>query len=195
MNAHVNADHIGLVVEGKGDKAAVPLLLRRILQGCGFYRDVIGQPVVTHGRGAMTAPGGIEGYVAVAAARPGCKAVFVVADADDDQSCVLGPDMLARAKKVTHLPVVAILAERSFEDWIYASCETLEIGLNEYHRGKRGASLISAAVAATGSKYVKPLWQPRLTHRIDVDLVSERSASFRRLVERLTSAVELIEDA
>lgn len=172
---------------------AVPLLMRRILNECGVYADIVGRPVVTHGRGAMTAPGGIEGYVAVAAARPGCKLVFVIADADDDQSCVLGPNMLKRAKAITSAAVVVVLAERSFEDWIYASCETLEIGLNEYKQNKRGATVISSAVAKTGSKYVKPVWQPRLTSRLDISLAAGRSASFRRLVDKLVDTRELFE--
>jgi hypothetical protein len=192
MNAHVNTSHIGLVVEGKGDKGAVPLLMRRVLHERGLYLEMMGQPVVTHGRGAMTAPGGIEGYVAVAAARPGCRVVFVVADADDDQSCKLGPELLARAQEITPLPVVIVLAERSFEDWIYASCETLELGFIEYRPHSRGSNEIKIAVAGTGSKYVKPLWQPRLTSRIDVELASRRSASFNRLVHKLLEAADII---
>ena len=187
MNAQVNAAHVGLVVEGKGDMGAVPMLLRRILHEHGVYVDIVGRPVVTHGRGAMTAPGGIEGYVAVAAARPGCRAVFVVADADDDLVCDLGPELLARAKQVTSLTVVVVLAERTFEDWIYSSCETLEIGLGSYIPGKRGANAINTAVSQMGSKYVKPIWQPRLTNRIDLDLVMQRSPSFRRLVDKLSN--------
>jgi hypothetical protein len=150
-----------------------------------YYDDLLGRPITTNGRGQMTTP-------ATAAARPGCIAVIVVADADDDPSCGLGPDLLARARKTVPVPVVVVLAERCFEDWIYASYETLQLPIKEYASGKRGANVISAAVSNEGSKYVKPVWQPRLTNRMDISLAMTRSESLRRLFLKLRTLVPLI---
>jgi len=185
MSARDSDPHIGLVVEGPGDKAAAPLLLRRILHTLDVYEDVLGKPIPTNGRGAMTTPGGIEGFVAAAAARPGCRVVIVVADVDDDLSCELGPELLKRASSVVSKPVVIVLAERCFEDWIYASYETLELDIPEHSPQKRGANVIKHAVASTGSKYVKSVWQPRLTNRIDISTAASRSGSLERLLLKI----------
>lgn len=130
--------HIGLVVEGQGDKQAIPILLRKHLASRSEYRDLIGKPIPCHGRGAATVPGGIEGYVATAAARPGCRAVLVIFDGDEDPPCQLGPQLVERSHKICSVPVHVSLAERCFEDWLYASTESLDIGIAAYAPGQRG---------------------------------------------------------
>ena len=39
--------------------------------------------------------------------------------------CTLGPSLLVRATAKSRVPVRAALADRDFEDWLYASAETL----------------------------------------------------------------------
>ena len=86
------------------------------------------------------------------------------------------------------MPVVVALAECCFEDWLYASAETLELDGLEYDEGKNGLSEIRAALHP--KKYVKPVWQPRLTGRMDMELAASRSPSFARLLARLESLLE-----
>src|SRR6266699_356164 len=104
MTASADVPHIGLVVEGRGDAGALPLLLRKWINSRGDYRDLLGRPVVCDGRDRAIVPDGIEKYVAVAAARPGCQAVLVVLDAEGDPACELGPVLLTRAGKNTWQP-------------------------------------------------------------------------------------------
>jgi|ADGO01.1.fsa_nt_gi hypothetical protein len=190
MTAGYNDPHLGLVVEGPGDANALPILLRKVLAREGIYADVLGKPVACNGRQKALAPRGLEGFVAVAAARPGCRAVLVVLDGEGDPVCDVGPQLLARAKSVTSLPVAVCLADCSYEDWLYASCETLDIGLPSYDPSVRGTAAIKQALRP--GKYVKPTWQPRLTTKLDPDLVNRRNVSFRRMLEKLKVLTEAV---
>lgn len=188
MTAANDAPSIGLVVEGPGDKEAFPVLLRKYLADNGIYDVALGKPVPLKGKGSATRPGGVEGYVMTAGARPNCKAVIVLVDADNDASCELGPTLLARASGATKVPVVVVVAERDFEDWIYASLETLELGDAQWLESTRGKSAIESLVAP--KKYVKATMQARLTHRVDIAMARERSTSLNRLFNKLDGILE-----
>src|SRR5687768_7727759 len=127
MTAPVDEPHIGLIVEGRGEREAAPLLLRAHLYATGEYRDLLGAPVVCHGRDKALRQAGVEGFVATAAGRPGCVGVIVILDSDDDHACELGPQILERAVAITPKPVLVCLSEPSFEEWIVASAETMEL--------------------------------------------------------------------
>lgn len=182
MNAPTGAPHIGLVVEGPGDRESFPILLRTYLQSQGRYEDLLGKPVPLKGKGSATRPNGLEGYV-LAAARPGCRAVLVLVDADKDASCTLGPALLARAQAVTAVPVIVIVAERDFEDWIYAAAEHLGLGDATWSSSVRGKSAIESLLSP--GKYVKSTMQARLTQRMNLDVARERNSSLDRLLRKV----------
>lgn len=191
MTAVAGAPHIALVVEGPGDVQAVPVLLRKHQSSNEDYADILGKPVPFHGKGNATAPGGIEGYVATAA-RPGCVGVIVVLDADDDLVCVQGPELLERARAEVGVPVVIAIAERDFEDWLFASVETLELhNPSEFDTNTRGKTGIQRGMAP--QKYVKPTHQPRLTSKADLALAASRSKSLARLLAKFDSLRSLID--
>lgn len=100
MTATYGEPRIELVVEGPGDAKAAPLLLRDWMHLRGDYRDLLGKPIPCNGRENATCLGGIEGYVATAAARPGCKAVLVILDGEGDDVFELGPRLLGRLRSV-----------------------------------------------------------------------------------------------
>ncbi|PPF11749.1 hypothetical protein C5C04_11725 [Rathayibacter rathayi] len=188
MTAGADAPHIGLVVEGAGDKGALPILLRSYLHTRAEYRDIFGKPVPAHGRDKALKATGLEGYVATAAARPGCRAVLVVLDGEGDCVAHLGPSLLARTVDVGK-PVVVALADRDFESWLYASAETLELDL-VFDSGKSGQGAIKDALKPR--KYVKPTWQPRLTARMDFELARTRNHSLERFLCKLDQLVSLV---
>ncbi|HWE91249.1 MAG TPA: hypothetical protein VG317_17445 [Pseudonocardiaceae bacterium] len=192
MTAQPDSPHIGLVVEGPGDREAVPVLLRRYLELHGVYGDLLGKPIPCNGRGRATVANGIEGYAATAAARPGCRAVLVILDSDDDAVCKLGPELEQRVKRVVGVPVVIVLAEKCYEDWLYASAETLQIGINVHIPDRRGQVAIRMAM---GTKYIKPVWQPKLTHRVDLKLARQRSHSLNRLFEKFDKLREAVDSS
>ncbi|MER5831491.1 hypothetical protein ABT116_11775 [Streptomyces sp. NPDC002130] len=188
MTAGPYSQHIGIVVEGPGDAKSLPILLRNWLLLKEDYRDFLGKPIPCNGRENATVQGGIEGYVATAASRPGCQAVLVVLDGEGDLVCELGPSMVQRARSVTHIPVELCLADRNWEDWLYASAETLQMDGFSYEPGRRR----SIAAALKPVKYVKPTWQPRLTARMDISLAAERSPSLGRMLRKFDELSQLI---
>ncbi|WP_045876138.1 DUF4276 family protein [Pseudofrankia sp. DC12] len=182
MSSLLNAPHVGLVVEGPGDAVALPVLLRRHLEPAGEYRPTLGKPVACNGRDKALMANGVEGKVAVAASRPGCRAVMVVLDADRDPSCQLGPTILARASKFCAGPVFVALAEPTLEEWPVASAETLAVPGLVFPNSQEPVNAIKKALAP--AKYVKPTWQPRLAGRMDIALARGRSPSLDRILTR-----------
>lgn len=182
MAADPLSPHIGLVVEGAGDRNALPVLLRTHLHADGEYRDVLGKPVPFHGRQKALVPNGVEGYVAVAGGRPGCVGVLVVLDGEGDCVAELGPRLHARAEVTVGVPIRVALADADFEDWLYASAETLGFEGLTFQSGKRGASVIKHALRPAA--YTKPVWQPRLAARMDLNTARVRSASLDRMFQR-----------
>lgn len=189
MTAPQGAPHIGLVVEGPGDKTALPLLLRQHLANRFEYADILGKPIPLKGKGSATVANGIEGYV-LAAARPHCKGILVVVDADDDPSCQLGPDLLKRAQSVTDVPVVVVVAERDYEDWLYCSVETLDLGEVRWDPSARGKNALRSLLAP--EKYVKSTMQAKLTSRIDLEHARTRSTSLDRLLRKFDHLVSVL---
>lgn len=183
--------HVGLVVEGPGDREALPVLLRARLASVGDHRDLIGQPISCNGRDKALIPRGIEGKVATAAARPGCVAVLVVLDGEGDAVCTLGPDLRSRAETAAQgKPIEIVLADSKFESWIVASAEDMGLEGLAYTTSADPIHVIRTALHPR--KYVKPTWQPRLAHKINLDRARARSASLARLIERFNGLVALI---
>lgn len=182
MAAAPTDPHVGLVVEGAGDLRALPIVLRAHLSAREEFRDVLGKPVPLHGRTKAFVPGGIEKYVAVAASRPGCVGVLVVLDGEGDCVAADGFSLRQRADQVSRVPVRTALADRDFEDWLYASAETLGLGLDGYADGQRGQHALKKALKP--ASYTKPVWQPRLASRLDVPLARSRSTSLDRCLNR-----------
>ena len=190
MPASATDPHIGLVVEGPGDARAVPILLRAHLCATGEYRDVLGKPIGCNGREKAIAKSGIEGFVAAAAARPGCSGILIVLDSEGDPVCERGPELLTRARRVSTIPVSIALADRCFEDWLFASAESLGLDGLAYNPQARGNGAIVQALRP--AKYVKPTWQPRLASRLNLPLAASRSASLRRMLERFDGLREAL---
>jgi hypothetical protein len=118
---------IAVIVEGDGEVAAVPVLLRRIAgEGLGRWDVVVGPPH-RHGRGSLTTVGGIERIVERAAIMDwDAGGILVVIDADDDCPATLGPQLLERAKRARpDRRIALVLANREFEAWFLAAAPSL----------------------------------------------------------------------
>lgn len=57
MTASSSEPHVGLVVEGAGDRDTLPVVLRAHLAATGEFRDVLGKPASVHGRDKALAEG------------------------------------------------------------------------------------------------------------------------------------------
>lgn len=177
--------HIALIVEGDGEKGALPVLVRERLQTHMRFDVKIGKPINTKGRGKLLKDGELERFVQLAATEPDAGAVLVLCDADNDPACVLGPRTQSRCESVARdVPVRATLAVKEFENWIVASWETMEMASDPIATDDFDAVPAVPIVQSwfAPRSYVKPLHQPRLAARVDQEVAAARSASFARLL-------------
>lgn len=116
---------IAAIVEGHGEVAAVPVLLRRIAAE-------VGVPIATPRpirlpRGRMLIESELRHAVGLAAGQAGDEgAVIVLLDANSDCPAALGPSLRERASAARpDRPVRVILAKVEYEAWFLAAAASL----------------------------------------------------------------------
>lgn len=123
---------ISCIVEGQGDAAAVPILIRRIV--ANLYPELVIRILrpIRVSRNRVVKENELEREVELAAEKVGGQgAIFIILDSDDDCPAELGPTLLNRALQVrSDMPIAVVLAKHEFEAWFLAAAESL--------RGKRG---------------------------------------------------------
>lgn len=122
---------VASIVEGEGDVAALPVLLRRLAFEAGAYDLELLHPLRL-ARGKMVKPAELRRHVELAARRTDRDdAILVVLDADDDCPADLGPRLLAHAlEQRNDRRISVIVIPREFEAWFLAGAAGLA--------GKRG---------------------------------------------------------
>jgi hypothetical protein len=113
-------------VEGDGDVAAVPVLLRRILgERHGKYSLAIAQPKRATNKEMLIRD--FERIVQNAVITPGCGGVIVLVDTDgDDYPVVLACGLRQRALKLNlSVPVAIVCPQMEYEAWFLASLESI----------------------------------------------------------------------
>ncbi|MCP4661689.1 MAG: DUF4276 family protein [bacterium] len=187
------------IVEGQSEVNSIPVLLRRILHQLGAYHIEVARPWRVK-RNRIVRPGELERAVEQSVRkRDHAAALLVLLDADDDCPAELGPELLARCRKVTLLPAAVAIANRELEGWFLGAKESL--------RGVRGIRSDAAAPSdpesirgakerisrnMAGSSYLEVDDQPALAEQMDLDLAKSRCPSFEwfvREVGRLVSEV------
>lgn len=120
------------IVEGDGERSAVPVLVRRIARTLdpGLVPDV--SPVIRVSASKLVRPGELERVVELAARQLGGRgAILILLDCDDGCPATEGPTLLRRAKAAhPNMDISVVLAKREFEAWFLAAAESL--------RGRRG---------------------------------------------------------
>lgn len=189
---------IATVVEGHGEVAAVPVLLRRMAAEIApEVRLELPRPYRV-GRDTLLAPYRLERVVAALTAQHGPEAgLLVLLDADDDCPAELGPQLLARLQAARpDRSGAVVLANREFEAWFLAAAPSLA--------GTRGLPDGLAPPAdpelprdckgwltehrVDGHGYKPASDQAALAARFDLRLARKGAASFDKLwrdVERL----------
>jgi hypothetical protein len=189
------------IVEGDGDATAVPLLLRRILgEHLQEYRWQIGGPKKAFSLHVLRQK--LENYLRYAQRENDAAAILILLDLDDGcpeiEAIQLSQEIRALSPR---LPVAIVFAHREFETWFLASLETLggSYGLPEglSYEGnvedRRGAKEWLTRQMPPGSIYKETIQQPSMASKVDLNLASQRSRSFRRLlhaVEELVASTE-----
>ena len=118
---------IGCIVEGHGEVAAAPILIRRIAEN--LYPELVVRmpPPIRVSRDKVVKEGELERQVGLAARKIGGRgAIFILLDSDDDCPAQLGPELRLRALQVhDNLPISVVLAKHEFEAWFLAAAESL----------------------------------------------------------------------
>lgn len=182
---------VAAIVEGDGEVAALPILLRRLgaWRSPGVFTQVLAPIRVRRDR-FLNRDDEFRRHLLLAAGKCGAEGwVLVLLDADDDCPAESGPRILARARAcIPHRRVSVVLACREYEAWFIASAASLH--------GQRGFSFDPAeAIAAelprdakgwirarmAGGSYGETTDQPALSARMDLQQAFEGSRSFRKL--------------
>ena len=194
---------ISPIVEGKGDVAAVRLLLQRVwteLLG-GEHADVL--TPIARKRGRLLKEGHEDlgralDFAVLKLREKGGGLVLLLIDAEDDcgPTCQLGPWLLNRAKsRRGDADIACVVANRMYETWFVAASESLSDYLD-----LEGAVLPEDADASgygkiwvkqhmRNRKYKETADQAALTAKMDLATCRQRSRSFDKLCRELAARV------
>lgn len=114
------------IVEGHGEVAAVPLLLRRIVEAALPGSSLITPTPFRLPRGKFGDAHEVGWAVAVASRRvSGTGGLVILLDADDECPVALAANVHERVAKAAQCPVSVIAVVREFEAWFLASLPSL----------------------------------------------------------------------
>lgn len=172
---------LATIVEGFGEVAALPLLLRRLHPTWRIARPI------RQNRWKIVKPDMLEraADMAVATVREhgGLGGVLVVLDAETDAACVLGPQLLERLNRhVGHLPNGVVLAVKQYEAWLIGGGSMP--GAKEVP-DPEGLPSPKRWIRERVGEYSPTADQPGWTEALDVDEAKRRCPSFDKLLRSL----------
>jgi hypothetical protein len=200
-------DSLVLVVEGKGEIEAAPALLRRILWELfeRFNFSTI-RPISSRGRFRLLKQGGLENFLAAAAAVEGCKGILVLLDAENEhRDCPpsLALELSQRAQNVRlQVPVVIVCAVCEYESWFLASMHTIagkyDIDPSASFSGNAEETCSAKSWITSqmppGRIYKETIHQVKMTFDLDLDHLSANVRSFQRLLHAVDELLTAIDD-
>lgn len=182
---------VASIVEGDGEVAALPVLLRRLSQwrSAACQVDVL-TPIRVYKDRFLNRPEEFSRHLKLAAAKCGDAGwILILFDADDDCPAEKGATVLVQAQAVIpHRRVAVVLANREYEAWFIAAAESLN--------GCRGFKFQDTDASTDPEKprnakgwmrermpagYGETTDQPAFSARIDLEATHQRSRSFREL--------------
>jgi hypothetical protein len=184
-------------VEGQGETTAVPVLLRRLAAESRAYQVTVGKPI-RRNRSQLTQEDALRRAVRLALLQPGCSAILIVLDGDDDCPKELAPRVEGWAtEEAGQVPCRVVVAMREYESWFLGAVESLR-----GHRGvrldadpppdpeaPRGAKEALEQLMVVGRTYSATADQARLTALFDMQLAYKRCRSFRRMTKAFAGLV------
>jgi hypothetical protein len=190
--------NIGLIVEGHGDVAAVPVLIRKLANELAFYDELQLPRAFRLSRGQIVKKDELLRAVELMSRKVGADgAVFVIFDADDDCPVELAEKLVDWINEYRHdLTFAVVIANREFESWFIASAEGLR-GIRGFANDALPAAdsdLIRDAkgwlTARMVGRYSETLDQPSFAASLDWRLAS-RSRSFRKFLNEVARLLEV----
>ena len=177
------------IVEGHGEVAAVPVLLRRLIHEAQAWTIGAGKPI-RRTRSQMVRRGNLENAVKLALLQPKCEAVLVLFDGDRDCPATLGPRVQEWASAAAgDVPCEVVLPHREYEAWFLAAVESLRgqrgVGRDADPHPEpetpRGAKAHLEARMRAGRSYMERRDQPAFSGRFSMSVAHGRCRSFRKL--------------
>ena len=183
------------IVEGHGEVAAVPVLLRRFAYE--VFKIYEFEVLTPHRlpKDRMVIEARLENAVTLARRKldqcEGRHAILIVRDADDDCPGRDAPALLTRAERVAEpIPVGVVFAKREYESWFLAAIHSLQ--------GQRGITNDATApidpesiggakeylernCMVPGATYSPTIDQPALTQRFSFEEARQACPSFDKL--------------
>lgn len=198
----MNRLRIGAIVEGHGEVAAVPILLRRIWQEMlgGDFVEVLQPYRISRPRFVRNRDNELSKTVEFVARQllAACPKfdgdlVLILLDTDNDLPCVIGPSVLAAAQQArSDVDIICVAAVTEYESWFVAAAESL----SRYLRPDAVAQLPGPlARERIGKGWIKRSWrgtayseaidQAQLTAAMDLGMCRAGSRSFDKLCREL----------
>lgn len=191
---------IGCIVEGHGEKHAVPLLLRRIAHAIDPAIELKTEPPIRIPRSRLLKEGELERTMELLARRIGrASGILLLLDSDDDCPRDLAAKFLRRAREAHgDLSFGVVLPKREYEAWFLAAASSLRgcRGLPEdleppdNPEAVRGAKEWLAGRMDSAS-YSEVRDQAALTARFDLT-EARHSSSFDKCFREVTRLIEEI---
>lgn len=182
---------IASIVEGDGEVAALPVLLRRLNEwrpGTAYAHIL--PPIRVHRDRFLNRDEEFRKQLLLAAAKCGDGGwILVVLDADDDCPADLGQQVYLRATKhVPHRRISVVFANREYEAWFIASARSLD-GQRGFRCPDEKSADAETPRDAKGwirrnmesGTYSVVLDQPAFTAQFDLQQAFDNSRSFRKL--------------
>jgi hypothetical protein len=186
---------IASIVEGDGERFALPKLLHRIAADHGVYNFHATEPWRTP-RSRLIAAGGVEKAVdAVATRVRGPGGILVLLDADDDCPAQCGPELIARACDARKdMRVKVVRANREYEAWFLAAAASLagqhgfpgDLQPPDNPERIRGCKEWLTRQRARGHPYKETVDQAPLSSSLDLRSARQNSPSFDKFYRDVT---------
>ena len=189
------------IVEGDGEVSAVPVLLRKIMEGLMRYDIEIARPKSANGRANLKKEGGLERFIKYSWKEPDCSAIFILLDAEGECPLEIAREFSNRVESLGILfPVVIVIANRMYETWFLASMKSIagQLDLPENLQPPEDVEAVGNPKAwinrhfPRGRAYKETQDQVAMTHLIEIDL-ARRSRSFQRLVHAIEQLLQAID--
>lgn len=187
------------IVEGHGEKEAVPLLLRRILSSYEMWNWTVARPIQVGNLNKLKMK--LQSFIKYALKYKDCAGILILLDLDDGCPAMENKNLSEpRHNLYLTCPVSVVFAHREYEAWFLASIETIASDKNNKFsqnliytksvESKRGVKEWLSSQLPSGYSYKPTVDQARLTNLIDIGIAQQRSRSFRRLCHAVEQIVK-----
>jgi len=192
------------IVEGHGEDGSVRILLQRIWSELLGGEHVEVFKALRGKRLKLINEQELERALDLAVSKLRAKPsddpamVLILLDADSDLPCILGPQLLARAKDIrSDIDISCVIANVEYETWFVAAAESLTPFMDlsrssavpenpeQTHQRKGWVQK-----RFRGISYSPTIDQPAMTKTMDLTLCRQRSPSFDKLCRELEARLE-----